>query len=507
MKLKIDGKETEVKPGTSILEAAQATGVLIPRYCYHPSLSVAGNCRICLVEIEGAPKLVTACSTPCAEGMSVLTSSEKVRAARRDVMEFLLINHPLDCPICDQAGECGLQDYYMEHGLHKSRFPQTDKVRRHKRRDVGRYLVLDNERCILCTRCVRFCEEITRTDELCVRERGDHSYIDLKPGARLDNDYSLNIADICPVGAFTSADFRFKKRVWFLERTPSVCAGCATGCPIEVHHKDNIVYRLMPRPEEGFPAWLCDEGRMTYKSLRAPGRPAAAFCEEGNLKPAAGLRFAASRLGKLKPEQVAIFGSPFMSLEDNLALAELAAAIGTKNFCLHFSTEPGIKDGILKNTDHSPNSRGLALIHAVYGGYTREQFSEKLASGEVKFILGRNEEVKAALIAARTDIPSSVFSFSDDPAPGRACVLPAAGHFESDCLFINYAGRLRRARAAVKAPEGVLPVWQAADRIASMLGAPIRLETRAAVLEKLRARIPELADAPLADDKAEFHLK
>ena len=234
-KITIDARTIDVPKGTSVLEAAQLLGVYIPRYCYHPRLSVSGNCRMCLVEVEKAPKLLTACSTEAAEGMVVRTDSEKVKAARRDVLEFLLINHPLDCPICDQAGECGLQDYYMDYSRAKSRFPAEDKVLRQKRRALGPHLVLDNERCILCTRCVRFCSEVTKTSELEVMERGDHSFIDLKEGKALDNGYTLNIADLCPVGAWTSRDFRKPTTTttpftaWCRAPTPRPIPGSATA--------------------------------------------------------------------------------------------------------------------------------------------------------------------------------------------------------------------------------------------------------------------------------------
>ena len=223
--LTINGKVVEVPDGTTILNAAKSIGVEIPHYCYHPKLSIAGNCRMCLVEVEKFPKLQIACNTVVTEGMVVRTDTEKVRKAVTGVLELMLIHHPVDCPICDQAGECGLQNYYMKYGLHKSRYDLEDKVHKKKVQDIGGQIVLDAERCILCSRCVRFLREVTRTCEMEFFQRGDHSEISIFPGKKLTNDYTGNLADICPVGALTSKDFRFKCRVWFLSSTPSVCTG------------------------------------------------------------------------------------------------------------------------------------------------------------------------------------------------------------------------------------------------------------------------------------------
>jgi len=271
-KITIDGTEIEVEKGTTVIQAAEQLGIDIPRYCYHPGLSIVGVCRICLVEIERMPKLQVACYTPVADGMVVQTNNEKVLQARRAVLEFLLINHPLDCPVCDQAGECWLQNFYMQHGLYDSKMIE-DKVKKQKALPIGPNVMLDSERCILCTRCVRFCDEITETHELGIFYRGDHAELLPYPGTELDNKYSGNTIDICPVGALTDKDFRFRTRVWYLTETPSVCAGCSTGCNINVHHNDKRPYkaggirvsRLKPRYNaEVNQWWMCDEGRYGF---------------------------------------------------------------------------------------------------------------------------------------------------------------------------------------------------------------------------------------------------
>ena len=268
-KLIIDGQEIEVPKGTRIIEAAKKLDITIPYYCYHPGLSVAGNCRMCLVEIEKMPKLQISCHMECQDGMVVRTNTEKIIKTRQHVLEFLLVNHPLDCPVCDQAGECWLQDYYMKHGLHESRVAEN-KIKKKKAVSVGPTVMLDSERCILCSRCVRFTDEVSKTGEFGIINRGDHSEISIFPGKELNNPYSGNVVDICPVGALTDKDFRFKVRVWYLKSKESICNGCSRGCNIEVqyrtdrlhHAQGERVMRLKPRFNETVNKWwICDEGR------------------------------------------------------------------------------------------------------------------------------------------------------------------------------------------------------------------------------------------------------
>ncbi len=487
-KITIDGKTIEVAKGATVLEAAAALGVYIPRYCYHPSLSVSGNCRMCLVEVEKSPKLLTACSTEAADGMIVRTATDKVKAARRDVLEYLLINHPLDCPICDQAGECGLQDYYMEYSLKKSRFSAADKVTRQKRRALGPHLVLDNERCILCTRCVRFCSEVTRTSELEVMERADHSFIDLKEGRALDNDYSMNIADLCPVGAWTSRDFRFKQRVWFLKKTPTVCLGCATGCLTEAQHNENVIYRVMPRPNAETNTWLCDRGRLAYKAVTAGDRLAKGFIKNGliDLEPA--LREAATRIDEAKGA-VAVLGSPWLSIEDNAALAALAIeAVKTENFCFDFPAEQGIKDGILINKDAAPNTAGVNLVKEARGGISLEELSRRILAGQVKVVVTEARAagfIKEALKTAGTRLITFANNRGEIPQ-GAYATLPYASYFETPGTFINYQGLKRRTEPAVTPPEGVKPLWGLVNKLAAYSGASLRLDSAEAALKGVK---------------------
>lgn len=265
-KVTINGTEHEFKNGMNLIDACESVGVDIPHYCYHPGLSVAGQCRMCYVEQEGNPKLQVACNMKCSDGLKVTTNSPRVQDAVKWSLEFHLINHPIDCPICDQAGECGLQDYYMKYGKYESEM-REHKNHKEKVVDLGDKIVLDKERCILCSRCVRFTEEVSKTAALRIYNRGDRSVIGTVNNEPMTDNYQVNTVDICPVGALTSKDFRFEQRVWFLDESNSVCGGCSKGCNVFVHHKKGKhIYRLKPRyNEEVNSYWMCDSGRNTYK--------------------------------------------------------------------------------------------------------------------------------------------------------------------------------------------------------------------------------------------------
>src|SRR5712664_2547768 len=304
IKVKVDGKEVEVPKTmpdpitgrplpTTMIQACAIAKVDVPHYCYHPKLPVAGNCRMCLVEFgtpaigpdrkpvmnpDGAPKILKsprpaiACATPIAPGMEIYTATPAVKQMREGVLEFLLINHPLDCPICDQAGECKLQEYSVDYGKSESRFVEP-KVHKPKRVELGPRIVLDDERCILCTRCIRFSKDIAGDDALGIVNRGSYNTLTAYPGKAFDNNYTLNTVDICPVGALTSKDFRFQMRVWFLKETKSICTSCATGCNIVIGSREDKVYRYEPRENDAVNAcWMCDYGRLNYKWISREDR-------------------------------------------------------------------------------------------------------------------------------------------------------------------------------------------------------------------------------------------
>ncbi|MFI5315754.1 MAG: 2Fe-2S iron-sulfur cluster-binding protein, partial [Myxococcota bacterium] len=356
----IDGREFEVADGRTILQAIDDLGLLmngveIPHYCWHPKLSIDGSCRLCQVEIEGMPKLQIACNTPVAEGMKVITTSERVAKARRGVMELLLINHPLDCPICDQAGECKLQDYAFDYGVAGAR---TREPRRPAKKsvDLGPTIVFDQERCILCRRCVRFCREVPKTGELGVFNRGDESLLETFPGTPLDNAYSMNVADLCPVGALTTRDFRFKIRVWFTDDVDSVCNQCSRGCNISASRSNNKIYRFVPRRNDAVnDTWMCDHGRMSYK-LNAQGRLTHARADG---KPVSAVE-AAARAGELVRAARAAGGrivgvaSPLAANEELVAFRDFLAEIGAGT--ARFAVPRGEADEILIEAEKAPNA-------------------------------------------------------------------------------------------------------------------------------------------------------
>jgi NADH-quinone oxidoreductase subunit G len=267
-KITIDNREFEVKGSEYLIDIALENDIKIPHYCYHPALSRPANCRMCLVEVEKAPKPLPACITKVQDKMVVYTNSPKAQQARKRVLEYMLINHPVDCPICDKAGECSLQNYYFDHNAQLRRAPD-EKVKKKKVVDIGPTLILDSERCILCTRCIRFMEEIANYPCFGIVNKGAYSELVVFPEKKIDNPYSLNTVDLCPVGALTSKDFRFQQRVWFLKKTPSICSLCATGCNTYIEHSQNKVFRITPRFNQNINGYfMCDYGRLYYRKIQ-----------------------------------------------------------------------------------------------------------------------------------------------------------------------------------------------------------------------------------------------
>ncbi|GAB4371225.1 MAG: hypothetical protein Kow00128_18960 [Deltaproteobacteria bacterium] len=457
--LTINGITTEAPDGMTILEAAKRIGVEIPHYCYHPKLPIAGNCRMCLVEVEKFPKLQIACNTVVTEGMVVKTDTEKVRKAVTGVLEFLLIHHPIDCPICDQAGECGLQNYYMKYGLHKSRYALEDKIHKKKVQDIGGLIVLDAERCILCSRCVRFLQEVTKTGELAFFQRGNHSEISIFPGKPLSNRYTGNLADICPVGALTSKDFRFKCRVWFLKSALSVCPGCSTGCNILADFKGDILYRFRPRRNDAVnDTWMCDIGRLEYKKanelrlltpiVRENGAPKAAPSWESLLVFAANrLRRAAEEQG---PEGVAVIASPQFSNEELFLVRKLARErLGTELLAFTEKT-PGerVADDFLIREDKNPNSRGARLV-----GIGEERFDDilrRIERGSIRALLvcgnllGDLSDAETEALLSKVPFVAQIGTNEGPVFRAAHAVLPRASFAEQEGTWTNHAGRVQR---------------------------------------------------------------
>lgn len=458
----IDGREIEFKQGQTIIEAAADYGIDIPHFCWHPKLSVSGNCRMCLVEVEKMPKLVIACSTIASDGMVVHTQSEKSVSARNAVMEFFLINHPLDCPICDEAGECKLQDYAYEHSVGESRFVE-EKVHKDKRVPLGPRVMFDGERCISCSRCIRFCDEIAKDSELTFVQRGDRVTITTFPGEELDNPYSMNVVDICPVGALTNRDFRFQARVWDMSHTNTICNGCSRGCNTEMWVRNNKILRLVPRHNEDVNSyWMCDHGRLnTFKFVNAEDRVDGPHLRvDGNLIKVGwdeAIAEAASRLKSFSKDEIAVIASPYATCEDNYLIAKFAKTVlgtGNLDYIRHIDTEFG--DDILKKDDITPNSLGAELVGIMpsKNGKDLGNIIRAIREGKIKAlylieddILGYDPELENViakldlLIIHATNLNRST-AFAD-------IVFPASAYAEKNGTFVNFQGRVQRLKPAV----------------------------------------------------------
>lgn len=465
-KITIDGKEITFNHGQTIIEAARDNGIEIPHFCWHPSLSVSGNCRICLVEVEKMPKLVIACSTLAAEGMVVHTQSEKTLAARNAVMEFILINHPLDCPICDEAGECKLQDYAYQHSVGESRFTEQ-KVHKDKRVELGPHVMFDGERCISCSRCIRFCDEITKSSELTFVKRGDRVTIVTFPGKQLDNAYSLNVTDICPVGALTNRDFRFKARVWDMSSTKSICTGCSRGCNIDIWVRSNEILRLTPRQNDEVNSyWMCDNGRLnTFKFVNEPTRINGPHVRrDGKLtKTGWDEAFAAaySALKDFNKDEVGFISSNLATVEDNYLFTKFAKNIfGGKNIAAPSHVVPGSGDDLLITEDKSPNALGAELVGAnsIKNGFNYEQIINGIKNGKIKALYVIEEDLislnpEYEEIFAKLDL-LIVHAVNENRTTALAdVVFPAASYAEKNGVWVNVDGRVQRLRPAVTTLE------------------------------------------------------
>jgi len=458
-KLTIDGKEIEVPDGTSLFDACRdARGEALPHFCYHPDLSIAGVCRLCQVEVEGMPKLTIACNTGVRDGMVVHTRNERVTKASTQILEMHLINHPVDCPICDQAGECGLQNQYMNFGLYDTKIEKDDKVHKGKAQVIGPHVILDQERCVLCTRCVRFCTEVTGTGELGIFNRGDQARIGTAPGVMLDNNYSMNTVDICPVGALTSRDFRFQKRVWMLKAADSVCPGCATGCNVRIDHEAGRIYRLKPRfnPEVNG-RWMCDKGRMTYKAVHDENRLGDPLVG-GQATTWTGVT---ETLAKLVGEGGfgLVVGSPHQSLEEMhllKALAKDAPLSGGLADC-----DQGDGDDLLLDADRTPNRRGLELLGVAQHDGQALAGLIKSAAGPV-LIHGGDPAADSNVAAALGEKDSVIYigTHGNETAERAQVVLPGAMWAEKAGIFVNRNGRLQEFKQAVARHGNAREDWR-----------------------------------------------
>ncbi len=481
--LTIDGKEISVPKGTSVIEATELLGIEIPRFCWHPGLSVAGVCRFCMVKIEGMPKLQIACNTACTEGMKVTTTSDEVKDAHKWALEFHLINHPLDCPICDQAGECELQNYYMKVGKYSSQMDE-EKVLKPKALDVGDNLVLDTERCILCSRCVRFEDEVTKTSSLGIFNRGDHAVIGTFPNRKIKHNYSYNIVDICPVGAFTAKDFRFKCRVWFLAETKTICPGCSTGCNVTLFQNKNQreYYRLKPRKNKEVNGhWMCDYGRTMYEHLNANERLAVPITMG---KPISWQDVSKQMLTKLSPlkgktDKVALVLTPqYTNEEYNFifdTLKTLLDAFPKVYIWRDVNEKMNDFDGILFRGDRNSNTSGLKQTlesNNIAATPLNDNFSALAAQNtELTLVFGPEIEKSYSQFANEitrfAELANVIyFGTTKNPITKKfSMVVPTKVFAEKNGTIVNYNGVSQK----LKANSPVFPAMLGIEDIFSAL--------------------------------------
>ena len=503
----IDGREIAVPKGTNVIEAARLVNVDVPHYCYHPKLTIVGNCRMCLIEmgmpavdpatkapimdpatgkqkINWIPRPQIGCGTNVSPGLHVKTTSPMVKDAREGVMEFLLINHPLDCPICDQAGECKLQEFSAEYGRGYSRYVDEKNAKPKKTR-LGPRVTLDDERCILCSRCVRFSSEIAKDPVLGFVNRGSYNTLTCFPGRELDNNYSLNTVDICPVGALTSTDFRFKMRVWFLKQTPSIDTESSAGANTTVWSREGKIYRITPRQNDAVnDTWMADSGRELFKAVDAPNRVTNATVKNEKATLEAALAAASEALSA---GPLAIVGSSHMSVEEQRLLARLAKS---KNASVYIPAHAGKGDGLLVSEDRTPNFRGALVTGLTDRAPVADlkALAADIDAGKVKSVLIVRED--AAMLglpaSALAKVRSVVLATHHNVTTAAAeVVLPALTVFERSGSFINCQFRLQSFAQAVPGPTGVLPDALVLSRLAGA--------DAAAVWSELSADVPALA--------------
>lgn len=482
--LTIEGRTVSVPAGTNLIEAAKTAGVLIPHYCYHPGLPVAGVCRMCLVDVEKAPKLAPACATAVAEGQVVHVHSDKAREARKGVLEMLLINHPLDCPICDQSGECELQDYTYQEGRADSRYREPKRF--NPVEDFGGDVMYVPNRCILCTRCVRFMDDVAHDSALNVSERGDRAYIGKFEGKDLTHPWAANVVDLCPVGALLSKDFLNKARAWELDRTASVCTGCSQGCNIIVETRDNVVMRFRPRSNESVNEFfMCDHGRMSYRALNRRDR-----LEVPSILGAKGHEGvdwdvaldAAARI--LRGKRAHVLVSPNTSNEAMHLAARLIGKLGGAGYYrVNQGAEaplPGVKDLSLR-ADRAANGKGAELM-----GFSRSESPvAAVAPGDALVILDHelsDADLAAAGRASAVLVLSTVMPYG---LPKADVVLPVTTVVEEEGSLTNLRGRVQRYLQAKAAPGLARPAWFVLADLLGALGDGANYSTPAQVFDAL----------------------
>ena len=499
----LDGETVEFEPGEKILSAAMRAGIQIPHYCYHPGMSVVATCRMCMVDVidmgngRPAPKLQTSCSMDAVEGMKVETMNEKVKDAKELVMEYLLINHPLDCPICDQSGECVLQDYSFEFGSGKSEMEYSKRV--YGWRDIGTFVALERNRCIHCTRCDRFTREITGTNEFGMFNRGHELTVDTYSDRPMTNQFQGNMADICPVGAITEKEFRFKRRVWKLKKTPSICVGCSTGCNVTIEYDKNEVFRLKPRDNPDVNRWwMCDQGRLTYKDLNIRenriahplGKTAEGFQEISWENAFSAIR---EKILELQPTSNEVIGLvDTHASNEELYLFKKLLTEGFDSEQLYFPDlewEQPVSDFFINSlitSDKSPNRAGARML-GLKGAKSSEEVTSKIPTGtKVLLVFGKPFEDENLLSqAGNIPLVINIAAWQSGWSETADVTLPGRLHSEKDATYTNKAGRVQRVNTAIRAFHKTRPDWMVLCGLMELLDVDNKADSAEATFQEL----------------------
>ena len=512
----LDGQPVEFEPGEKVLSAALRAGVEVPHYCFHPGLSVVATCRMCLVDVvdmgngRPLPKLQTSCSMDAVEGMKVETQNTKTLEAREDVMEFLLINHPLDCPICDQSGECVLQDYSFEHGTGKSEMEYAKRV--YGWRDIGTFVALERNRCIHCTRCDRFTREVTGTNEFGMYNRGHELTVDTYADRPMTNKFQGNMADICPVGAITDKEFRFKRRVWRLKKTPSICTGCSTGCNVTIEYDKNEVFRLKPRENLAVNRWwMCDEGRLSYRVMNEREnrimKPLGRV--QGKLQPISfeqAYQALAERISTLNPGagDVLVLTDTNASNEALFMFRKFAQdGLGAEQvYCPMPDWQQPESDFFINSlitTDKTPNRAGARELGLTGVADTAELATVLAANPKVVIVLGNPFENATELreTLSKAQLIVSISTLFNGWAEIADVVLPGQLHSEQNATYTNKQRRVQRTHSAVQAPRQTRPEWQIFADLLRVLDKDSGLDSADTVLQALGQEVPAFQNISL----------
>ncbi|MCF6312593.1 MAG: molybdopterin-dependent oxidoreductase [Verrucomicrobiales bacterium] len=528
--VQIDGEWHQFPKGTRMIEACRQVQVEVPHYCYHPKLSSPGNCRMCLVEMGMPPRLapgaepeldengrqkigwmprpVIACANTVAENMGIRTDSELTKACREGVMEFLLVNHPLDCPICDQAGECSLQEHSAEHGHGESRF-RDEKNKKPKNVNIGPRIRLDDERCIMCSRCIRFCDETVDDPVLGFTDRGSHTVLTVHPNQQLANDYSMNTVDICPVGALTSNDFRFQMRTWFMKETKSICTSCGRGCNTTIGSREGTIFRQTPRDNNDVnSAWMCDHGRMNYHYVNSEARLTDPMIRENGEEAhrvvswSKAIRFAADELLKFNASEVAVIASARMTNEELFMTRRLIADLSVEQ--VDVVTRRGKGDDYLVTADKNPNTAGAKLVLGLKKpGGELDAIREGIESGKIKALVVLQENLIddadfTSELLGKLDFLLTTYPLANPTADDSHVVLPAATFAEKDGTMINVTGRLQRLNKVHQGPGQTMEVWEICRDLIMAIGGGNGIYSANDVFKEMAGEIKQFEGLTLA---------